>query len=112
MCCRSPWLLDEVVKVFVNAQIEHPGPGDGAKGAALLLADSRGLLTALPVGFFSCLVVLFVCLLYRYVIFSPLLSPCIFLCAGEGVRRSLPQAGARGPQQEGACVYGKKKTPV
>ena len=55
MCSRSPWLLDEVVSVFVNAQIEHPGPGDSAKGAALLLADTRGLLTALPVRplFFS-----------------------------------------------------------
>lgn len=51
LCAKTPALLDEVVKMFLEAQIEHPGPGDCAKGAALLLADSRGLLTALPVRF-------------------------------------------------------------
>ncbi|CAN0051001.1 unnamed protein product [Pylaiella littoralis] len=49
LCAKTPALLDEVVKVFLDAQIVHPGPGDCAKGAALLLAGSRGLLSALPV---------------------------------------------------------------
>lgn len=50
LCAKTPALLDEVVKMFFDAQIEHPGPGDCAKGAALLLAASRGLLEALPVS--------------------------------------------------------------
>ena len=49
LCAKTPALLDEVVKMFLGAQIEHPGAGDCAKGAALLLAGSRGLLSALPV---------------------------------------------------------------
>lgn len=49
LCAKTPALLDEVVKMFLDAQIEHPGVGDCAKGAALLLAGSRGLLSALPV---------------------------------------------------------------
>eukprot|EP00752_Nemacystus_decipiens_P003644 g3358.t1 len=48
-CAKTPALLDEVVKMFLGAQIEHPGASDCAKGAALLLAGSRGLLAALPV---------------------------------------------------------------
>lgn len=48
-CAKTPALLEEVVKMFLDAQIEHPGVGDCAKGAALLLAGSRGLLNALPV---------------------------------------------------------------
>lgn len=51
LCAKTPALLDEVVKMFLGAQIEHPGAGDCAKGAALLLAGSRGLLSALPVRF-------------------------------------------------------------
>lgn len=50
LCAKTPALLDEVVKTFLDAQIEHPGAGDCAKGAALLLAGSRGLLSALPVS--------------------------------------------------------------
>lgn len=50
LCAKTPALLDEVVKMFLGAQIEHPGVGDCAKGAALLLAGSRGLLSALPVS--------------------------------------------------------------
>eukprot|EP00903_Cladosiphon_okamuranus_P011185 g10554.t1 len=53
LCAKTPALLDEVVKMFVGAQIEHPGAGDCAKGAALLLAGSRGLLSALPVTGFD-----------------------------------------------------------
>ncbi|CAM9886314.1 unnamed protein product, partial [Ectocarpus sp. 8 AP-2014] len=48
-CAKTPALLEEVVRMFLDAQIEHPGVGDCAKGAALLLAGSRGLLNALPV---------------------------------------------------------------
>lgn len=47
---KTPAVVDEVLKMCVNAQIEHASPGDCAKGASLLLAGSRGLLSALPVG--------------------------------------------------------------
>lgn len=50
LCAKTPALVDEVVKVFLGAQIEHPVAGDCAKGAALLLAGSRGLLDTLPVS--------------------------------------------------------------
>ncbi|CAM9918385.1 unnamed protein product [Ascophyllum nodosum] len=48
-CSKTQAVVEEIIKTFDKAQIEHAVPGDCSKGAALLLAEERDLLPATSV---------------------------------------------------------------
>lgn len=51
LCTNTPAMHNEILKTFPDAQISQAAPGDCAKGAALLLAGERDLLSAVPVRY-------------------------------------------------------------
>ena len=63
-CSKTQAVVEEIIKTFDKAQIEHAVPGDCSKGAALLLAEERDLLPATSVRHFFPLFLLVILLIF------------------------------------------------